>query len=74
MSKELFPLPTLGARLEQMSIDLHSGRGIIILRGLDAKKYTSCDNILLLAGLGSYIGEQRGCQDRFGNMLSEQQT
>jgi hypothetical protein len=71
MCKELFPLPTLGDRLEEISKDLHFGRGITILRGMEPEKYSAEDNVLLFAGLASYIGEQRGCQDRFGNMLSE---
>lgn len=71
MSKELFPLPTLGPQLESLSRDLHCGRGLAILRGLDPKKYSALDNVLLFTGLASHIGEQRGCQDRFGNMLSQ---
>ncbi|CAO2655440.1 Nn.00g105040.m01.CDS01 [Neocucurbitaria sp. VM-36] len=70
MSKELFPLPTLGSKLEAISQDLHHGRGLTILRGLTPSKYTAKDNVLLFTGLASYIGEQRGCQDRYGNMLT----
>ncbi|KAF2761734.1 Clavaminate synthase-like protein [Pseudovirgaria hyperparasitica] len=70
MSKELFPLPKYGAQLEQISKDLHSGRGITILRGLNPENYSATDNVLLFAGIASHIGEQRGCQDRFGNMLT----
>ncbi|KAJ4367026.1 hypothetical protein N0V83_007556 [Neocucurbitaria cava] len=71
MARELFPLPTLGPKLEAISKDLHSGRGLTILRGLKPTKYTAKDNVLLFTGLASYIGEQRGCQDRYGNMLSQ---
>ena len=70
MEKELFPLPTLGVKLEAISQDLHYGRGITLLRGLQQERYSATDNVLLFTGLASYIGEQRGCQDRYGNMLS----
>ena len=71
MSKELFPLPSLGAKLERISKDLHDGRGIAIIRGLTPAKYSASDNILLFTGLASYLGSRRGAQDRFGNMLSK---
>ncbi|PSN59647.1 Clavaminate synthase-like protein, partial [Corynespora cassiicola Philippines] len=70
LEKDLFPLPNLGAKLESISQDLHHGRGLTILRGLQPERYTAEENILLFAGLASYLGEQRGCQDRYGNMLT----
>lgn len=71
MCQELFPLPKLGIKLQQVSSDLHSKRGIAILRGLEPAKFSPHDNVVLFAGLASYIGEKRGCQDKFGNMLSK---
>ena len=69
--KDLFPLKSLGSRLETVSQDVHTGRGLAILRGLpDPAKYTPWENVVLFAGLTSYIGERIGCQDRYGNMLS----
>jgi hypothetical protein len=70
MAKDLFPLETLGLLLEEVSKDLHTGRGLTILRGLIPTKYTSWENVVIFAGISSYLGEQRGCQDRYGNMLS----
>ena len=71
MAKNLFPLATLEGRLKKISKDLHEGRGITIIRGLTPSKYSPLDSVLLLAGLTSYLGERRGAQDRFGNMLSK---
>ena len=71
MSKELFPLPKLEQRLENITKDLHEGRGITIIRGLKPSKYSPLDRVLIFTGLASHLGEQRGTQDRFGNMLSK---
>lgn len=71
VSKETFPLPILDKRLEDISKELHFGRGFAILRGLEPKKYTPLDNIIIYAGVTSYIAETRGCQDGWGNMISE---
>lgn len=54
-----------------MSEELHTGCGVVILRGLKPKLYTPWENVILFAGVSSYLGEQRGCQDKYGNMLSE---
>ena len=70
MAEDLFPLETLGTYLKEISKDLHTGRGLTILRGLTPDKYTPWENVVIFAGLSSYLGEQRGCQDRYGNMLS----
>lgn len=74
VSKETFPLPLLDKRLEDISKELHFGRGFAILRGLEPKKYTPLDNIIIYAGVTSYIAETRGCQDGWGNMISENST
>ena len=50
--------------------NVHNGQGVNILRGLDPKKYTSLENVVLFAGLTCYIGDQRGYQDHKGNILS----
>lgn len=52
-----------------MAEEVHLGRGIAILRGLDPSKYTLEDNILIYAGVASYVGETRGTQDNDGNIL-----
>ncbi|SLM34574.1 Taurine catabolism dioxygenase TauD/TfdA [Lasallia pustulata] len=70
VSRDLFPLPILGRTLGRISEDLHKGCGVAILRGLNPKVYTPWENVILFTGLASYLGEQRGCQDEHGNMLT----
>ena len=74
MAKDLFPLETLGPYLQEVTKDLHTGRGLTIIRGLVPTKYTPWENVVIFAGISSYLGEQRGCQDRYGNMLSNPRT
>ncbi|RMZ83944.1 hypothetical protein DV737_g1373, partial [Chaetothyriales sp. CBS 132003] len=64
-----FPLPTVQKELRAVAEDIHNGRGISILRGLDPAKYSFEDNVLLYAGIASYIGATRGKQDKDGNVL-----
>jgi hypothetical protein len=64
-----FPLPTLQAQLQNLAVELHDRRGFFVLRGLDPSHYSAEDNVLILLGISSYIGETRGKQDDEGNML-----
>lgn len=52
-----------------LAVELHSGRGFFVLRGLDPKLYTGEQNAIIFVGISSYIGETRGRQDREGKML-----
>jgi hypothetical protein len=71
VNRSTFPLPTLGARLLNIAIELHSGIGFTVLRGLCPTRYSPLDNVLIYLGVTSYIAEIRGCQDSSGNMLSK---
>jgi hypothetical protein len=64
-----FPLPTLKTCLHSVAGEVLLGRGLVILRGLDPSKYSLEDNILIYAGIASYVGETRGAQDNDGNVL-----
>lgn len=66
-----FPLPTLGAKLEELSRDVHQGRGFCVIRGIDPASYSVEDLSLVYLGVQSYIAEQRGRQDKRGNMLGQ---
>ncbi|KAL1837018.1 hypothetical protein VTJ49DRAFT_4387 [Mycothermus thermophilus] len=70
ISRKTFVLPTLQAQLERASHQVHQGRGFVIVRGLDPRKYTAEDNVTIFLGVASYIGEQRGVQDKKGSMLT----
>ncbi|KAG6354744.1 hypothetical protein INS49_003825 [Diaporthe citri] len=65
-----FILPTVGPRLEAIAQNLHSGTGFSILRGFNTQKYTDEDNLIIFLGLGSYIGSQRGAQNKSRVMIS----
>ena len=69
MSRELFPLPTLGDKLKTLAKELTSGVGFFLIRGLDPQLYSNETNIVLYLGISAYIGEKRGRQDERGNML-----
>lgn len=69
VTREVFPLPGLDKRLDQVSQDIHSGRGFGLVRGLDPKKYSVEDLTLLHLGIQSHIADTQGRQDKKGNML-----
>ncbi|KAJ4286401.1 hypothetical protein N0V88_008024 [Collariella sp. IMI 366227] len=64
-----FPLPTLGPKLRKMAVDIHSGRGFSVVRGLNPDEFSPEDNVLVFLGISSYIGATRGRQDEEGSML-----
>ncbi len=71
VTPETFPLPTLGVRLRQAAVDVHYGRGFVVVRGINPDEFSAEDNVLVFLGISSYIGVRRGRQDEDGNMLSE---
>lgn len=56
ITRALFPLPHLGARLVQMQQDLEQGSGTVRLRGLPVARYSLDDLERLFWGLAAYIG------------------
>ena len=40
-----------------------------MLRGLNPKKYSSEENVLIYAGISCWVAEKRGRQDEHNNML-----
>lgn len=64
VSRETFPLPHLGPRLERIARNLHFGSGFTVLRGLDTRSSNPEDNLLVYLGISSYIGPQRGESSR----------
>jgi hypothetical protein len=74
VSRESFPLPNLGKKLDGLRLEVHQGRGFGVLRGLDPKKYTVEDLSMLQLGLQCYVANRHGRQDRKGNMMGEAAT
>lgn len=66
-----FSLPTPESRINDVSTTLHEGIGFAVLRGLDPKKYSPLDNLLLYLGTTSYVAGTWGCQDYDGRMVSK---
>ncbi|KAK4176189.1 hypothetical protein QBC36DRAFT_12514 [Triangularia setosa] len=64
-----FPLSTLGPKLKKAAEDVHSGRGFVVVRGIQPSQFTPEDNVVIFLGISSYIGGTRGRQDENGNML-----
>lgn len=64
-----FPLPTLKGKLGGLSRDLYDGRGFCVVRGIDPEVYAVEDLTLVYLGIQSHIADQRGRQDKRGNML-----
>ena len=60
-----FPLPDhLAKLLDDVSEECYNGRGFCVIRGLDPAKYTDEENVILYAGISSYIAPERGFLDR----------
>ena len=55
-------LPTIGQRLRDLSIGIHDGRGIGIIRGLEPDRFSMEENVIIYAGVSSYIASLRGAQ------------
>ncbi|KAJ4166222.1 hypothetical protein NW765_007449 [Fusarium oxysporum] len=70
VSPDNFPLPNLSRRLRASAETLHLGRGFVVIRGIDGKKYSVEDSVTIFLGVAGYIADKRGLQDRKGNMLS----
>jgi len=66
-----FPLPKLGPRIRLERERLSDGLGFIIVRGLKPSEYDSHMNIVLYAGISSYIGNKRAIQFPGGPVLCQ---
>lgn len=70
ISQSTFPLPTLGKALGDLSNEIHNGRGFSVVRGIPVAKYSREDNIIIYAGVSSYVGALRGLQDGKNGVIS----
>ena len=53
---EDFPLPTLGPRLAAVARDLDTGRGCLLIKGLDVVGYHEGEITDIYCGIGRYLG------------------
>lgn len=69
MTRDDFPLPRLGPRLEALRHDLLHGRGFAYLRGLPAERYERATLTRLYFGVGLHVGDPVP-QNRNGHMVA----
>jgi hypothetical protein len=70
LSKDDFPLPTLGARLARIEEELINGRGFVRLRGIDRRAYSQEEMELLYWGIGAHLGRP-WAQNKYGHVLGD---
>lgn len=51
-----FRLPLLAPKLEQFLLEIHLGRGFVVLRGLPVSRYSDQDVGIIFWGIGTYLG------------------
>jgi hypothetical protein len=56
ITRELFPLPTLGAELARITHDLVSGRGVVLIRGVPVDRYDKARASSIYWGVGMHLG------------------
>lgn len=57
ITRDDFPLPTLGARLAEVTDELINGPGVALLRGLDVARYGKERASMIYWGVGTHLGE-----------------
>lgn len=57
VTRDDFPLPTLGPVLADITADLVDGRGVALLRGLPVERYTKDQASTMYWGIGRHVGE-----------------
>jgi hypothetical protein len=70
ITREHFPLPTLGPRLAEVARELEDGAGLVTLRGLPVERYAPDELRQLWFGLGSHLGRPV-YQNRRGELMRE---
>ena len=56
ITRDTFPLPTLGERLETISEQMEDGLGLAVLRGLPVERYSMEESRIAIWGMGVYMG------------------
>lgn len=57
ITRDDFPLPTLGPALHRLTDDLIDGRGVVLLRGLPVDRYTKDQASAMYWGIGRHVGD-----------------
>jgi hypothetical protein len=56
ITRELFPLPTLGPELRRITGELIDGRGMVLIRGVPVERYTKERASAIYWGVGMHLG------------------
>jgi hypothetical protein len=70
ITRDMFPLPTLGPELERTTQDLINGRGVALLRGLPVERYSKDRASAIYWGVGTWLG-QPWPQNAKGHLLGD---
>ncbi|MBC5811453.1 MAG: TauD/TfdA family dioxygenase [Candidatus Eremiobacteraeota bacterium] len=74
VTREDFPLGTLGARLGRVGEQLETGRGMYVLRGIPAERWGALETARAMWGIGTYLGHaipQNARGDLVGHVRDE---
>jgi len=69
MRRELFPLPSFGARLHRFRAEILDGRGFVQLRGLPVARYDRRQAATVFLGIGAHLGDEMASQNAKGHVL-----
>ena len=72
VTRDGFPLPTLGPRLADIRRELAAGRGFVLLRGVPIEGRPGDDIGLMYCGIGAHLGvavSQSAAGDRLGHVM-----
>ena len=70
VTRDDFPLPTLGSELTRIQRDLIDGRGVAVLRGLPVRRYDKARASMIYWGVGTHLG-QPWPQNAKGHLLGD---
>ncbi|HEY3000637.1 MAG TPA: TauD/TfdA family dioxygenase [Acidimicrobiales bacterium] len=70
ITRELFPLPTLGPELDAVTRELIDGRGMVLIRGLPVERYGKDRASAIYWGVGMHLG-QPWPQNAKGHLLGD---
>jgi hypothetical protein len=70
ITKDDFPLPTLGRRLTAFNEELINGRGFGLIRGIERARYSNDEMCMLYWGVGMHLGKP-WAQNKHGHLLGD---
>jgi hypothetical protein len=56
LTRDDFPLDCMAKRLVEIDRELREGKGLLVIRGIDIRRYSASDTFLLWMGISSWLG------------------